>query len=335
MSAPPASSLSTGGPRHIALFFPLLIAATAITFVVFPLASYVLPEDTSLADLTVALFFLGSGGHVAASFFFYTDAEMRERLLVPERNRFLVVPVAIVIGSALFFGLAGLVPEAWGATVYWVWQTHHYARQNHGMLAFASRADGIPISMLERSAITLTGIAAIIGMITFVTPTEETRLFDWNWYIHTVALGVFACAWLLYALSIFRQRHARPTGRRSLVLLVLMLFFLPLFLFTDPLCAVFTYAVAHGLQYLVFMGFVVARPRPVVGLGALVAFVLIGGGLLFVLQRREGIMGAFPDTLYGAYLGIVMWHFLLDAGVWRLSEPFQRRYMSERFDFLR
>jgi hypothetical protein len=39
--------------------------------------------------------------------------------------------------------------------------------------------------------------------------------------------------------------------------------------------------------------------------------------------------------VFGAYLGIVMWHFLLDAGMWRLSEPFQRAYMGERFAFLR
>jgi hypothetical protein len=30
-----------------------------------------------------------------------------------------------------------------------------------------------------------------------------------------------------------------------------------------------------------------------------------------------------------------MWHFLLDAGVWRLSDPFQRSYMARHFDFLR
>ena len=32
--------------------------------------------------------------------------------------------------------------------------------------------------------------------------------------------------------------------------------------------------------------------------------------------------------------GAVIWHFLLDARVCRLSEAFQHRYMSERFGFL-
>jgi len=29
-----------------------------------------------------------------------------------------------------------------------------------------------------------------------------------------------------------------------------------------------------------------------------------------------------------------MAHFVLDAGLWRLRQPFQRRYMRERFHFV-
>jgi hypothetical protein len=29
-----------------------------------------------------------------------------------------------------------------------------------------------------------------------------------------------------------------------------------------------------------------------------------------------------------------MTHFVLDAGLWRLREPFQRRYMRDRFSFV-
>jgi hypothetical protein len=63
-------------------------------------------------------------------------------------------------------------------------------------------------------------------------------------------------------------------------------------------------------------------------LAAVVAFA-VGGGLL--LREWETTSG----FLFGAYLGVVMAHFVLDAGMWRLSEPFQRRYMAERFSFLR
>jgi len=315
------------------LFFPLLLAATAVTFILFPVAAHVFPGTPSLTQLTVAVMFVGSGGHVAASFFFYTDREIREKLLVPQRGRFFLVPVAFVFGSALFFGIADPVAAAWGATGYWIWQTHHYARQNHGILAFASRANAVPVTTLERTALTLCGVAGVIGMTTFVTPIAESGLLAWGWYLHTVALGVFAAAWVCYGLSLLQRAPATDT--RSGVMLVGMLFFGPLFVFTDPLSAVFTYAIAHGLQYLVFMGFVVSGRRVAAGFGALAAFVILGGGLLFFLQSREGALGISAEPLFGAYLGIVMWHFLLDAGVWRLSDPFQRGYMARHFDFLR
>ena len=39
-------------------------------------------------------------------------------------------------------------------------------------------------------------------------------------------------------------------------------------------------------------------------------------------------------ALYGAFLGTVMTHFVLDAGLWRLREPFQRKYMRQKFYFV-
>ena len=115
-----------------------------------------------------------------------------------------------------------------------------------------------------------------------------------------------------------------------------MLFYLPLFLFDDPFPAVYMYLVAHGLQYLVFMGFVAGRPRASLArrLGTLTVFTLAGGALIRMMQTPD-LWGPWRETAMGLSLGIIMWHFVLDAGVWRLSEPFQRGFMAERFDFLR
>jgi len=92
---------------------------------------------------------------------------------------------------------------------------------------------------------------------------------------------------------------------------------------------------AHGLQYLIFMSYVAAVPRAALlrRAIALAGFVvLVGAGLEF-LQRPEPF-GNLRQAVYGAYLGIVMFHFVLDAGVWRLSQPFPRSYLAERFAFL-
>ena len=39
-------------------------------------------------------------------------------------------------------------------------------------------------------------------------------------------------------------------------------------------------------------------------------------------------------ALKGLFIGGVMAHFLVDAGIWRLRETFQRRYMRGKFYFV-
>ena len=57
--------------------------------------------------------------------------------------------------------------------------------------------------------------------------------------------------------------------------------------------------------------------------------------MLVSLASGRLVLESWKLTIFGGYLGFVMWHFVLDAGVWRLSQPFQRAYMSQRFACLR
>ena len=38
--------------------------------------------------------------------------------------------------------------------------------------------------------------------------------------------------------------------------------------------------------------------------------------------------------MFGAYLGAVMAHFVIDAGLWRLRDPFPRAFLAERVPYL-
>ena len=183
---------------------------------------------------------------------------------------------------------------------------------------------------------TLTGVAGVLGMLTFVAPYRQTFLAGFGYQLHLIALGTYLAAWVFYALSWFEPPRSGGLLRRS-AMLVLMVFYLPLFLSGDSVVAVGCYAMAHGLQYLVFMGYVTKVPAAQLVSRAvwLLGIIVIGGTALELLQRGQWGAGAYHAPIYGAYLGVVMWHFLLDAGVWRLSEPTQRAYMGERFAFLR
>ena len=57
-------------------------------------------------------------------------------------------------------------------------------------------------------------------------------------------------------------------------------------------------------------------------------------GLLLTLMADRGLWGKWGPGVFGAYLGLVMADFLLDAGVWRLREKFQGDYIRSRMGFI-
>jgi hypothetical protein len=95
--------------------------------------------------------------------------------------------------------------------------------------------------------------------------------------------------------------------------------------------------IGHGLQYLLLVGLVAAgRSRGkscAIGLALLVNLALLGGILLSAASHLHNAP-AMGRALFGAYLGVVMGHFVIDAGIWRLREPFPRAFMASRVPFL-
>lgn len=316
-------------------FFGLLLLVSAVPLLFLPLSAHVLPSGAVVDQTVAVLLLLGSQGHVAASFFFYTEPRARAFMLGPERLRFLVAPLIVVFGSAATLYFASGAVLSYFVLTFWIWQTHHYTRQNHGILAFASAAFGLRPSQAERNAVALTGMAGVLAMIRVVTPWEATFLADFGWHLHTTAIGVYLCGVGCYLASL-RRAEAQRSPLRAAILMLLVVFYLPLFFFRDAISAVFAYAIAHGLQYLVFMYVVASTPRERrrIALASVIALTLAGGLILKATELSGGIFGSYNAAVFGAGLGVVMWHFLLDAGIWRLSEPFPRRYMSERFGFL-
>lgn len=315
-------------------FFGLLAALTAAPLVLLPAIQHVVPFNPGTQAAHELMLFLGANGHVAATLFFYMDPRMRQYMLDGRRGRFIVAPVLLVLGTALVFTFLQGASRAWCIIAYWVWQTHHYTRQNHGILAFVSRAAGVAATTWERAALTLTGVAGVIAMLTFVTPYEETALRPYAWHIHLTGLGVYACGWFAYLAS-FATAGWTMRSLRAWVVALLMLFYLPLFLFEDLVSAVLSYVVAHGLQYLLFMYVVAGVPRTLARrrVAGVVACTVLGG-LAIDFVQRSNYWGAYRGAFFGASLGVVMWHFVVDADLWRLSGSFQRAYMSERFGFL-
>ena len=109
--------------------------------------------------------------------------------------------------------------------------------------------------------------------------------------------------------------------------LMALLFSLPIFAFRSPYAAVGGMTIAHGFQYLLLVGLVAAGNRRGTSrwlrLAVFANVALVGGALLSGASHLHG----FPPVIrlvFGAYLGVVTAHFVIDAGFWRVRDPFPR-----------
>jgi hypothetical protein len=137
---------------------------------------------------------------------------------------------------------------------------------------------------------------------------------------------------------------------KTLFFFTSVLFFLPVFLSTQMNIAFLSYAIAHGLQYLVFMGVVSAKATDgeqsrsisyggiltltVLILVAGLAFWRVGDLASFGVIRSSATLTVLANFLFGAVLGATMSHFVVDASAWKLSLAPQRAYITKRFDFI-
>ena len=143
----------------------------------------------------------------------------------------------------------------------------------------------------------------------------------------------------------WRARAERPPGY-CVVSLTSLCFFAPVFLFHSAYAAVAGMTIAHGVQYLVLVGMMSTGGGPggrpngtgrggdrVVGVAAFVTIALLGGIALSAASHLHGGPAA-ERVLFGLYLGLVMTHFVVDAGLWRLRQPFPRALLASRLPYL-
>ena len=83
------------------------------------------------------------------------------------------------------------------------------------------------------------------------------------------------------------------------------------------------------------MGLVAAGNDPrkrIGGVAGLCAIALLGGVALNLISHLDDEQSL--RLLFGVYLGLLAAHFVVDAGAWRLREPFVRSFLSQRIAYL-
>lgn len=280
-----------------------------------------------------ALLFLGTSVHVATTAWFWTVPEVRRHMLA-RRGRYVLAPLVLIVCAALAAAAAPAGTFVWLLPAFLAWQFFHFQKQNLGLAALSATAFGAGrLTRAERLAVTaagLAGIAALLSRPELLQLTVDLRLR----FLFPVAALAYAASVGAGCVLLLR----RPPGAAFAAVYGLsLLFFLPVFLFTSPYAAVAGLTAAHGYQYLLIMALVAGGGRR--GLSRLVSLaLLLNIGLLLgvALNLASHLHDSTPAgrALYGAYLGAVMAHFVVDAGLWRLRDEFPRRFLTRRLPYL-
>lgn len=282
------------------------------------------------------LLFLGSSVHVASTAWLYTLPEVRSYAM-QRPLRYVWIPICLVLTAAATAATVSPALMTWLLLPYFAWQFFHFQKQNVGMAALAASSHGVaPLRPAERRCLVVAGAAGITGLM------AHPSLLQLG--VRPPIGGLFVVAALLFSgavglglLSLVRRpSQHRPVGFCTIYLLSL-LFSLPIFVFRSPYAAVGGMTIAHGFQYLLLMGLVAAGS----GRGAsrtlrvalLFNIALVGGAVLSGASHLHGSPPAFR-LLFGAYLGAVMAHFVIDAGFWRMRDPFPREFLARRLPYL-
>jgi hypothetical protein len=133
--------LAGGGVGHKRRLFTLsLLLSTWIPMGSLIALGYSETPGPGLQAATAILVFV-NGLHVAATLCLYVDRQFL-RLVWGDRGRYVYGPAGIILGSGLIFGLATQELQAYWLLTYWAWQAYHYGRQNLGIYALTSLAEG-------------------------------------------------------------------------------------------------------------------------------------------------------------------------------------------------
>jgi hypothetical protein len=321
--------------------------ATVLMTVVALVSAIVLAPPAGAAPTRALswLLFTGSSVHVASTAWLFTVPAVRGYAAL-HPVRCLLVPIGLVVGAGAAAAAISPVRFQWLLLPYFGWQFHHYQKQNIGIASLATSAQRVgPLVPAERWPLRLAGWAGIAALLARpgllglrVQPLGHSPLVHGVFlisaatYVIAVAAGVAAIA--------RRPRALLPAGFCA-IYLTCLLFCLPAFAFGSPYAAVGGMTIAHGAQYLLLVtliagagaGWAPSRLSRPISLALLANISFIGGAALSASSHLHNA-SQLGRSAFGAYLGVVMAHFVIDAGLWRMRDPLARRFLSMYLPYL-
>ena len=304
------------------IFFYSLVLVTAlpVLWLGFGLALF-RQNQTNISAALLLVIAISGGGHVGATAFFYFDRDFF-KLIGQNKQRFFLWPAMLAIGCLAVFATNA---AAWTllVTAFFAWQLYHFQRQNYGLIAFAARSAGLSRLPIELNWMLNFGVAGAI--------CNQLRRIDHGAFASAIAYDLSVALFVASTVLLLKVLLNRPWLRAELPVVIFTVlgwaFFLPTLVSTNSLVGYWSYAIAHGAQYIIFM--IVVSGNRKHGATILSLFLVLFAAMLlaFYHLNRSGAGMA-------AYNGLVMGHFLIDAKIWRLREPIQGSLIKQRFAFI-
>jgi hypothetical protein len=322
--------------ERLNLYLVMIFTATLLPLFLIPTVSRMQINTMGIVAITSFIELMAGSGHVGLTCFFYTDPQMQS-FFKAHPIRYIYLPILLVLGMGTAFYV---LPETYTSCIFsfhLIWQTYHYQRQNYGILRFLNIASGgDKITKLERAIIEIAAISGIFGLIKVSNFYFTPLIYPLTDTLYQIGLALTALVIGLLILAVVSVKSLRLHKLRLSFLIISALFYVPTFFVANPTSAIASYAYAHGFQYFVFMYFTASSHQRENNDGRIVLLVMssLAGVLALTLMSDKLIWGGLGKFVWGMFIGLVMSHFVIDAGIWRGDIPFKRRYMKTSFDFI-
>ncbi len=275
-------------------------------------------------------------GHLAVTGWLWTVPSVRQ--IVRTRPGRLVLLPAMLVAAGALVGLTTPVNAInWLLVGFFVWQFTHFQRQNLGLVTLVgAKWCATPLTALERRLVVIAGYcgtAVLIARPVLLGLPDHTMTTSLTGPVVRLAMaGLVVCA-ICTTIASVRQKRPMPVVTAQLAAVS---FFVPVFVFESAPAAVTGMVVAHGLQYLWVVGCRSHSGRPRGrfegwrAAAAVASVAVVGGSLLEAMSELRFAQASGIRMLYGAYLGVVMAHFVVDGTVWRTAAPLRRNSVPVR-----
>lgn len=260
--------------------------------------------------------------HVGPSMAFYLDRECRE-IMDADRVRYYLAPIGVL--AAIVAVAVVSPPEVVDLLLVGIfgWRIHHTTKQTLGVISFLCRSRRVAgLTGDERTALQLTSVTGFCG-IASLTPRVAEVMPGWVPFVGVAALA--GSVWFL-------RRSFTGDPVRIAALLVAVVFYLPTYWSPTILAAAAAIGMAHGAQYVAMTSKL--RDGRTAPQRRWTTLALLAGVVAYGLPLQEMSHHMHVPLILGLYYGLVVAHFQVDAGMWKLSQPAQRAYMQRRFAFL-